>query len=967
MKILQMIIIFTGLLFPVNSFALSCVFPRGKELVQQYDIIFEGRASSTKNIPSENFKQNEGDVIRGQADTITTFIVDRIIKGNISDEVEIMHPGPQSRWGRSFLKDVPMIIFARYSTISDDLYISICNSSFILQDDQSFIHPTLLEKIIQIEDYYNKKKTLEELSNKYKTQNVYYERFLFLDDYHDYELVKKLYEDTNLIQRMGNFILLYARALYYLGEYDRAYKAITSYNFNYEHYQEANNIKILSLIKLKNIEKLELENISISDVILNNIDLSNVNLERAIFSKSKLSHLNLNNTNLTGANIADSQLLISEGPNINLSGAVISSSLISGNLSNVDLSYAFVKNSTISGKLDGAHLEKTNFSGSRISSSLSGAILEDANFENTFIHSLSGAVLKNTNLNGIQSRSDDLPASVSNYTGTDLSDFDLSNGNFHNTDFSNSKFINTDLSNVSFRGSVFKNVDFLGANLEGAIFLSLQDNPADLRSADLSKAKIKNTHFASALFDCNTKFPKNFDPYKNAMINVDGNCNNTKTNKSKLPIEDMLKPPYQHYRLLNEFEVQSMAGNIQFTNKIKCKWGEAIHSKSSVIISGQDFSGCSVSRVDFSGANLDGANFKGAYLYGAKFDETNIVNIRLDGARVTNSTIFPDNFDATKFKLVPTGVIEFNGNSIGSLWQASKMKGRKKYTETGSYRPPAYNVPDFINLNMDEINYTAAWLPNSNMSGSSLRMTDFSASNLMGVNFTRADLTGAVLYDALLDNADFTRTNLYGADLRWARLTGAKLKRTNLENALYDDNTVWPKDFDPTKSGAYYVASKDTDLETKLPENVLPISLSDNIELIALGIYRGKSKDGGSCGHKYEENCVINVKIQKTDKPIFLILSAYESSMWRINAANGVRIEGVIMGGFYGQSIQGVPGSTKVINYSNIDLQNKNNFDFHEDKDEGDLIKMSSVVKALTGREVNSILLPNKDKNFEIN
>jgi hypothetical protein len=60
----------------------------------------------------------------------------------------------------------------------------------------------------------------------------------------------------------------------------------------------------------------------------------------------------------------------------------------------------------------------------------------------------------------------------------------------------------------------------------------------------------------------------------------------------------------------------------------------------------------------------------------------------------------------------------------------------------------------------------------------------------------RADLTGANLEGA----------NLTGADLRSAWLEGADLTGANLKGALADENTTWPKGFDPEASGVYDIS-----------------------------------------------------------------------------------------------------------------------------------------------------------------
>lgn len=83
---------------------------------------------------------------------------------------------------------------------------------------------------------------------------------------------------------------------------------------------------------------------------------------------------------------------------------------------------------------------------------------------------------------------------------------------------------------------------------------------------------------------------------------------------------------------------------------------------------------------------------------------------------------------------------------------------------------------------------------------------------LQGVNLCRAVLTGANFTTAYLVNAnltgvDLTTTRLNGAVLNGADLSEAKLPNDDagkdmfLKGVHYDQNTVWPRDFQPPPSG----------------------------------------------------------------------------------------------------------------------------------------------------------------------
>jgi len=77
--------------------------------------------------------------------------------------------------------------------------------------------------------------------------------------------------------------------------------------------------------------------------------------------------------------------------------------------------------------------------------------------------------------------------------------------------------------------------------------------------------------------------------------------------------------------------------------------------------------------------------------------------------------------------------------------------------------------------------------------------------NLIDANLFSANLNGANLFSANLNGADLTGANLtgadlFGADLRNADLTGADLRNADLTGARYNDNTRFPKGFDPVSS-----------------------------------------------------------------------------------------------------------------------------------------------------------------------
>lgn len=129
------------------------------------------------------------------------------------------------------------------------------------------------------------------------------------------------------------------------------------------------------------------------------------------------------------------------------------------------------------------------------------------------------------------------------------------------------------------------------------------------------------------------------------------------------------------------------------------------------------------------------------------------------------------------------------------------------------------NARDFSEMRLAGANFTEVHFTNgfvcfddadisrADLSGIDLYWARFFRARCIGTNFTRASLQGAVL-----DLADLTEADLTEADLSYDNLQGstsllgtclrdAILTETKFEGALYDDETIFPKGFDPQAVG----------------------------------------------------------------------------------------------------------------------------------------------------------------------
>ncbi|MGE8567934.1 MAG: pentapeptide repeat-containing protein [Achromobacter sp.] len=134
---------------------------------------------------------------------------------------------------------------------------------------------------------------------------------------------------------------------------------------------------------------------------------------------------------------------------------------------------------------------------------------------------------------------------------------------------------------------------------------------------------------------------------------------------------------------------------------------------------------------------------------------------------------------------------------------------------------------DFRGANFHRLMFDGMDLQNADFSRASLRNVGFVGSKISGVKMVGArlmnsyfmrviarnsDLTNAIAVGADFSNGDFTGATLYNLDVRFANLERTKLVGADVRvknagdaswhGATYDENTIWPSNFDPEKAGA---------------------------------------------------------------------------------------------------------------------------------------------------------------------
>lgn len=150
-----------------------------------------------------------------------------------------------------------------------------------------------------------------------------------------------------------------------------------------------------------------------------------------VSEQTNLKNSKLNKVKMDGSAFHDVNL-----NGVSLKNAVITESLLKGNIKNIDFSKAKITNGSLIQKAKG-----------------------NLNFKDSDIGQLKiTGSLENSNFNG------------ATFTGTDLRRVDLSGSVGENADFSGTSFNNGDMSNVKFINSNFRNTNLVGVSIDGANF-----------------------------------------------------------------------------------------------------------------------------------------------------------------------------------------------------------------------------------------------------------------------------------------------------------------------------------------------------------------------------------------------------------------------------------------------------------------------------------------------------------------
>ena len=120
------------------------------------------------------------------------------------------------------------------------------------------------------------------------------------------------------------------------------------------------------------------------------------------------------------------------------------------------------------------------------------------------------------------------------------------------------------------------------------------------------------------------------------------------------------------------------------------------------------------------------------------------------------------------------------------------------------------------------------------------------------------------------------------------------------------------------------------------------LQLPDNVAVYATGAYAGKTT-GFQIDQSGHEATQFDVAVNSPDKPVVLLLGAYEPSVWNIGWSKGTRILAVLVGGYHRQAVAGLPKQTPVLN-SSYDNRGPCGYFYVSDSTMGSLNPMSKRV-----------------------
>jgi len=591
------------------------------------------------------------------------------------------------------------------------------------------------------------------------------------------------------------------------------------------HFKKANAILIdlsnsdLSKMKAENcnfwganLQHANLQHAKIINCILSNVDLRGANLRNAI----------LYNTELRGAKFDASTVWPTSfdhrasgviGPGVDLK--TLSLQLLS--VEGMDLHACEFSEMDLTGcNFSACDLRNADFSKANLTSSFfCNADLRGANFFEAILSNVSlvGARYNKSTVwphnfdykrsgafgTGMKQKSCDMRAENLNYL--DLNDSDVSESNF-----SGMSIYSCNLENSNLRLANFQQAQLYGLNL----------SESHLEGTDFTAAVLIDINLLDATYNLETRWPKGFDYKRSGAIGPKAiltekrdslhiyiwqNLDEAIIHDQQIYLNDFdrylqvnMSISIQRAQLKNIFCEGTITGSLRHTSISNSTLDNLIevnmqHTQLDTV----DLQKKQLHNVDFRHARLKKVLFQKAFLFDVNFEGAVFSDCQFDGAIYNANTQWPKDFD---YK---------NAGAFGP--NAILCERDFRYIVINKHHYIVIDRHNIEHSHQDHLCFQNIQLEKSILTHSQISYCDLKYANLCSVDAKHADwykldLRHADLRSINLSHSNLCEIDLRHADLRGAIFEGSHLFSCQLQGAIYDDHTVWPKDFPFSSLGA---------------------------------------------------------------------------------------------------------------------------------------------------------------------
>jgi len=220
-------------------------------------------------------------------------------------------------------------------------------------------------------------------------------------------------------------------------------------------------------------------------------------------------------------------------------------------------------------------------------------------------------------------------------------------------------------------------------------------------------------------------------------------------------------------------------------------------------LTGSSFVEAYLEAVSFKGINLSLINFSHATLNRVNFIGTNLQETKLDQVSFQDvvyglTTVFPEGFsipDTGMYLLAPyssaVGLQSYEDDFSRQDLTGMDFSGSRMST-------------NFSRAILSKAIFNNATLSFSKFNNANLNSASFCSTNLSAADLSGADLRDSTLSLAVLHSANLSNAQLQGADIRGSDLSQAIVENVDIRGAIYDENTVFPGEFNPEAAGAIF-------------------------------------------------------------------------------------------------------------------------------------------------------------------